>query len=56
MSLFLMQGVELPDPEGVLEGSGKLLRHLKLRSRRRRCWSGSVLASASSGATAIQPT
>ena len=32
VSLFLMQGVELPDPEGLLEGSGKLLRHVKLRS------------------------
>ena len=32
VSLFFMEGVELPDPEGVLEGSGKLLRHVKLRS------------------------
>jgi len=32
VSLFFMQGVELPDPDGVLEGSGKLLRHVKLRS------------------------
>jgi hypothetical protein len=32
VSLFLMKGVELPDPDGVLEGSGKLLRHVKLRS------------------------
>ncbi len=32
VSLFFMQGVDLSDPEGVLEGSGKLLRHVKLRS------------------------
>ena len=32
VSLFFMQGVALPDPSGVLEGSGKLLRHVKLRS------------------------
>ncbi len=32
VSLFLMKGVEVPDPHGVLEGSGKLLRHVKLRS------------------------
>lgn len=32
VSLFLMKGVEVPDPDGVLEGSGKLLRHVKLRS------------------------
>ena len=25
-------GAELPDPEGLLEGTGKLLRHVKLRS------------------------
>lgn len=32
VSLFLMKGVEVPDPDGVLDGSGKLLRHVKLRS------------------------
>ncbi len=32
VSLFFMQGVDLPDPDGVLEGSGKVLRHVKLRS------------------------
>ncbi len=32
VSLFFMQGALLPDPNGVLEGSGKLLRHVKLRS------------------------
>jgi hypothetical protein len=25
-------GAELPDPEGLLEGTGKLLRHVKIRS------------------------
>jgi hypothetical protein len=32
VSLFLMQGAELPDPDGVLEGSGAKMRHVKLRS------------------------
>lgn len=32
VSLFFMEGVKLDDPDGVLEGSGKLLRHVKLRS------------------------
>ncbi len=32
VSPFIMQGVALPDPSGVLEGSEKLLRHVKLRS------------------------
>ena len=32
VSLFFMQGAELEDAEGVLEGSGRLLRHVKLRS------------------------
>jgi hypothetical protein len=27
-------GAELPDPEGLLEGTGKLLRHVKIRSER----------------------
>ena len=25
------RGVELPDPDGLLEGTGKLMRHVKLR-------------------------
>lgn len=25
-------GTELPDPEGLLEGTGKLLRHIKIKS------------------------
>lgn len=32
VSLYFMRGSELKDPEGVLEGSGKQMRHLKLRS------------------------
>ena len=32
VSLLFMKGVELSDPEGVFGGSGKLLRHVKLRS------------------------
>lgn len=32
VSLFFMRGVGLMDSDGLLEGSGKLLRHLKLRS------------------------
>jgi hypothetical protein len=27
-----MYGADLPDPEGLLEGGGKLLRHVKIRS------------------------
>lgn len=32
VSLHLMQGAALPDPDGVLQGGGKQLRHVKLRS------------------------
>jgi hypothetical protein len=32
ISLFLMRGAALPDPAGVLEGTGKAMRHAKLRS------------------------
>lgn len=32
VSLYFMRGSELEDPEGVLEGSGKKMRHVKLRS------------------------
>jgi hypothetical protein len=32
VSLHFMHGVLLPDEAGVLEGSGKQLRHVKLRS------------------------
>ena len=31
VNLGFFQGVHLPDPEGLLEGSGKALRHVKLR-------------------------
>jgi len=32
VALHLMQGAALPDPDGVLQGGGKQLRHVKLRS------------------------
>lgn len=32
VSLGFMHGTSLPDPQGVLEGTGKNLRHVKLRS------------------------
>jgi hypothetical protein len=32
VNLGFFQGVHLPDPEAVLEGTGKALRHLKLKS------------------------
>jgi len=31
VSLFLLQGASLKDPEGVLEGTGSRVRHIKLR-------------------------
>jgi hypothetical protein len=31
VTLFFARGVELPDPNGLLEGSGKGVRHVKLR-------------------------
>jgi hypothetical protein len=31
VSIFFFRGGELDDPDGVLEGSGKLMRHIKLR-------------------------
>ena len=31
VNLGFYYGPELPDPEGLLEGTGKLLRHVKLR-------------------------
>ena len=31
VNLGFFQGVHLPDPEGLLEGTGKALRHVKLR-------------------------
>jgi len=32
VNLGFMYGADLPDPEGLLDGSGKLLRHFKIRS------------------------
>lgn len=32
--LVLHRGADLPDPQGVLEGTGKLVRHVKLRHAR----------------------
>ena len=32
VNLGFMYGADLPDPEGLLDGSGKLLRHIKIRS------------------------
>jgi hypothetical protein len=32
VSLFLMRGAELADADAVLEGGGKAMRHVKLRS------------------------
>ena len=32
VNLGFMYGAELPDPEGLLEGSGQLMRHIKIRS------------------------
>ena len=31
VNLYFMDGVELPDPAGLLEGTGKRLRHVKIR-------------------------
>ena len=32
VNLGFFYGADLPDPSGLLEGTGKLLRHVKLRS------------------------
>ena len=32
LNLQLADGVDLPDPEGIVEGTGKRFRHVKLRS------------------------
>ena len=32
VSLFFMRGVDLEDPDGLLEGTGKKMRHVKLRT------------------------
>jgi hypothetical protein len=31
VNIGFFQGAELPDPKGLLEGSGKFMRHIKLR-------------------------
>ncbi|MCL4393879.1 MAG: DUF1801 domain-containing protein [Chloroflexi bacterium] len=32
VSLHFMRGTELPDPDGLLQGTGKKLRHVKIKS------------------------
>jgi hypothetical protein len=32
VNLQLADGVDLPDPDGIIEGSGKRIRHIKVRS------------------------
>jgi hypothetical protein len=32
VNLQLADGVELPDPDGLIEGTGKRIRHVKVRS------------------------
>ena len=32
VNLGFNYGADLPDPEGLLEGSGKMMRHIKIRS------------------------
>lgn len=32
VNVGFFQGAELPDPKGLLEGSGKFMRHVKLRA------------------------
>jgi hypothetical protein len=32
VTLFFLQGVHLPDPKRLLQGSGKVVRHIKLES------------------------
>ncbi len=32
VNLYFMDGVDLDDPDGLLEGSGKRLRHVKIRT------------------------
>jgi hypothetical protein len=33
INLGFMRGSELPDPAGILEGTGKLMRHVKIRQK-----------------------
>ncbi len=32
VNLYFMDGVDLPDPAGLLEGSGKRMRHVKIKA------------------------
>jgi hypothetical protein len=32
VNLQLVDGVDLPDPDGLIEGTGKRIRHVKVRS------------------------
>jgi hypothetical protein len=32
VNLYFMDGVDLPDPAGLLEGSGKRMRHVKIKT------------------------
>ena len=32
VNLYFMRGIDLPDPGNLLEGSGKNMRHVKIRS------------------------
>ncbi len=32
VNLGFLRGTEMPDPEGLMEGTGMLLRHVKIRS------------------------
>ena len=34
VNLGFCRGAALPDPDGVLEGSGRLMRHIKIRTER----------------------
>jgi hypothetical protein len=34
VSIYFFRGAELDDPDGILEGSGKGMRHIKLREPR----------------------
>ena len=36
VNLQLADGVDLPNPDGRIEGTGKRIRHVKVRGRRRR--------------------
>jgi hypothetical protein len=33
VNLYFMRGSELPDPAGLLQGKGKMMRHVKIKAR-----------------------